>query len=685
MFTSRSLALLSLLLLTLELTHAQAPAPKGTHDITIDDYFTQADILQIASAPDFSHVAYTEGRWQKTTDDRKTDLWVVETAKPVAPRRLTFDRANDRSPQWSPDSKTIYFAGNRKRGDEKNPPYNGKTQVWRIGLGGGEPVAVTRVAEGIADFRLTGGGNSLHYITHGEAVTGPFQALRKEFKHIQYGHGIEKHSQVWRLDLRSFRAEKIVDDKRYIHEMAVSPDEGRLAMITAPDDKVISFEGKSRVDIYDSAKSKITPLPDKVFRADAPSPYAWLDKLAWSEDGNALAFNAVFDGYPAQIVVARWKNNRPDVFNLKRPAGVAVKGYGSPLQWRGKNELCFLGEEKGRVHLCSRDLGDDSFMTWTLGDVVVEGFSFPKQGRVAAVVMASPAHLPDIFTLNPAQGDRFRQLTNVNPQTDSWKMPKISVVSWKGANGDPVEGILELPPDYKKGERVPLVLSIHGGPTTASYFKQEYWIYGRTLLPARGIAVLCPNYRGSTGYGDKFLTDLIGRENDIEVEDILKGVDALVERGIADPDKIGVTGWSNGGYLTNCLIAKSTRFKAAISGAGIVDAIMEFGSNDEPAYAIAFKQGLPWTRPEKYHKASTTYHLDKIKTPTLIHVGANDDRCPPGHSRLLYRALKEYLNVPTELCVYPGEGHGLMAYKNRRAKLAWDIAWLDQYLLGKGK
>ncbi|HMF19901.1 MAG TPA: prolyl oligopeptidase family serine peptidase, partial [Gemmataceae bacterium] len=220
---------------------------------------------------------------------------------------------------------------------------------------------------------------------------------------------------------------------------------------------------------------------------------------------------------------------------------------------------------------------------------------------------------------------------------------------------------------------------------TASYFKQEYWIYGRTLLPARGIAVLCPNYRGSTGYGDKFLTDLIGRENDIEVEDILKGVDALVERGIADPDKIGVTGWSNGGYLTNCLIAKSTRFKAAISGAGIVDAIMEFGSNDEPAYAIAFKQGLPWTRPEKYHKASTTYHLDKIKTPTLIHVGANDDRCPPGHSRLLYRALKEYLNVPTELCVYPGEGHGLMAYKNRRAKLAWDIAWLDQYLLGKGK
>ena len=302
----------------------QAPAAKRTHDITIDDYFTQADIFQIARSPDELYVAYTEGRWQKTIDDRKTDLWVVGALSGTS-RRLTFDRANDRSPQWSPDSNTIYFAGNRKRGDEKNAPYNGKTQVWRIGLGGGEPVAITRVPEGIADFRLAGDGKSLYYITHGEAVTGPFQALRKEFKHIQYGHGIEKHSQVWKLDLQSFRAEKIVDDKRYIHEIAVTPDGRRLAMITAPDDKVVSFEGKSRVDIYDFTKKKITPLPDKVFRADAPSPYAWLDKLAWSTDGNSLAFNAVFDGYPARIVVARWKENGPEVFNFPRPPGVRVE------------------------------------------------------------------------------------------------------------------------------------------------------------------------------------------------------------------------------------------------------------------------------------------------------------------------------------------------------------------------
>jgi len=131
-----------------------------------------------------------------------------------------------------------------------------------------------------------------------------------------------------------------------------------------------------------------------------------------------------------------------------------------------------------------------------------------------------------------------------------------------------------------------------------------------------------------------------------------------VERGIADPKRLAVSGWSNGGYLTNCIITQTTRFKAAISGAGIIDAVMEWGSNDEPAYTMVFKKGFPWNSSEKYHKASPTYHLDKIRTPTLIHVGANDERCPPGHSRTLYRALKEYLNVPTELLVYPGEAHG---------------------------
>jgi dipeptidyl aminopeptidase/acylaminoacyl peptidase len=397
-----------------------------------------------------------------------------------------------------------------------------------------------------------------------------------------------------------------------------------------------------------------------------------------------LAFNAIFDGYPAEIVLTNLAGAQPVSFLLPRPAGMHIKGYGSPLQWR-QQELYFLGEEKARVRLIkAANLASDTkptFANLTPADVVVEGFHLAQASSKVIGILADPEHFPDLFdleaTIDPAGSPEFRRrLTRVNPQTASWKLPKLSVVSWKGAGGDTVEGILELPPDYQPGKKVPLVVEIHGGPTTASYFKLQYWIYGRTLLPAKGYAVLCPNYRGSTGYGDKFLTDLVGRENDLDVGDILKGVDSLVDQGIADLDRLAVTGWSNGGYQT-------TRFKAAISGAGIVDAAMEFGSNDEPAYTIVFKQGFPWSNPDRYHKASSTYALDKVRTPTLIHVGANDDRCPPAHSRMLYRALKEYINVPTELLVYPGEAHGLMKYRNRQAKLQWDLAWLERYVLGK--
>src|SRR5262249_16869201 len=176
------------------------------------------------------------------------------------------------------------------------------------------------------------------------------------------------------------------------------------------------------------------------------------------------------------------------------------------------------------------------------------------------------------------------------------------------------------------------------------YYRLEYDIWqGRTYLPARGYAVLHPNYRGSTGYGDGFLTDLVGNENDLDVQDILAGVDALVDRKIADPDRPAGGGWGNRGDLTTGLLSKTTRFKAASSGASIVDTVMQWGSNDEPAYMVALKGGLPWQKPDVYRRTSPTYQLNKVRTPTLIHVGGSDERCPPAHSRMLYRALKEYV------------------------------------------
>jgi dipeptidyl aminopeptidase/acylaminoacyl peptidase len=654
--------------------------PARDHDITVADYFTQAELFEVAVSPDGKWVAYSEGRWQESSNDRRSDLWIAEVATQQV-RRLTFDRASDHSLKWSADGKWLYFAGTRQRDGEKKPPYDGKTQVWRLPPRGAEPTAVTRVEGGIGQFELAGNGETIFYTTEKESIDGPWKEMKQRYKDLHYGDGINKFTRVWKLNLESWRAELVLDGRRVVREMAATPDGHRLALITTPDEKVVSFEGQSQVDIFDVRAKRSTTLPNKTFRADAPSPFGWLERLAWSPDGTELAFTVIFDGYPAEVLIAEWMNNEVLVRRLKRPEGLSLRGYGSPLQWRGQ-DLLFLGEEKARVRLCSaaevQGGKQGPIQVITPGDVQVQAFHFNDSGTKGVAIIGDASHLADVFLVE--KDTSSRRLTKVNPQSDRWKMPQVSLVSWKGAHGDPVEGILELPPDARPGEKLPLIVEIHGGPTMATYLAMQFWIYGRTLLPARGYAILSPNYRGSTGYGDHFLTELVGHENDIEVEDILKGVDALVERGIADPDRLGVMGWSNGGYLTNCLITKTTRFKAASSGASIVDTVLEWGSNDEPAYAISFKQGFPWSRPDNYRKTSPTYQLDKIRTPTLIHVGGSDERCPPSNSRMLYRALKEYVRVPTELLIYPGEPHGLATYQHRKAKMEWDLAWFEKYL-----
>ena len=670
------------LLVPLSSLHGQQPA--RAHDITTDDYFSLALLTQSQISPDGKRVAYSEARWQQSTGDRKSDLWVVD-AKSAKSQRLTFDRSNPRGLTWSADNKAVYFLANRKREAEKTAPYDGKTQVWRATLGG-SVAPVTQVAGGVEAFALTADSRYLFYLVHGDHLEDEWKELRDKHSQVEYGHGVNKLSQVWKLDLETWRPEKVIEDRRYVYEMALTPDGGKLAMITAPDDRVVNFEGKSRVDVWDAATGKIATIPDQCYRKDAASPYAWIEHVAIAPDGKTVAFNAIWDGHPCEIVLGHFKDGGWTSQLMRRPKTMSVRGYGSALAFVSNKELAFLVERQARVWLARyQDVhSDGSEISWgPAGDHVVSQFSHDAGGQTKAMVVSTPADFADIWIWDE-KGPR--RLTNIHAHTATWKLPTLSVVTWQGSNGDTVEGILELPPDYKQGDKVPLVVDIHGGPTTAYYFERMYhWFSGRTVLPAKGYAILQPNYRGSSGYGDKFLIDLVGKENDWDVQDILKGVDALVDKGIADPDRLAVMGWSNGGYLTNCCITHTTRFKAAISGAGIIDAVMEFGSNDEPAYSIVFKKGFPWTPGNAYQKASPSWQLDKIKTPTLIHVGGGDERCPPGHSRMLHRVLREYNQVPTELMVYPGEPHGLRKYNNIRAKLEWDQAWLERYVLGRGR
>jgi dipeptidyl aminopeptidase/acylaminoacyl peptidase len=666
------------LLLLLALALPAFAEPVRDHDITVDDYATIATITELAVSPDGKHVAYCEARWDTADDSRKTDLWVVGTDGKGKPTRLTGERANDRHPKWSHDGKAIYVLGNRKHAGETKPPYDGKSQVWRVPLDGGEPRAVTRVEGGIVEYDYAPQADALFYAVDASATDhDEFTHLREKYK-VEYPHGARKVSEVYRLDLQMWRTEKVTADNRYVREFAVTRDGKRVGMITAPDDTVIQSEGNSRVDVWDADTKKVT-VTDESWRKTAASPWPWLESLAWAPDGKRLAYCSIFDAYPAEVIIQRveggvWTANR-----LKRPEGKHVRGYGSPLKWRSNQTLLLLDETSALVFLHELDISTSAQVWFEVS--TISGFDANGTG-VLCLLGGGRGEFPQLHRSD----DVIEALVDPNRQVDNWKLPKVDFVKWKAPDGIEVGGILELPPDYKKGDKLPLVVGIHGGPTTSTTAALNYdALNGRLYFAAHGYAALYPNYRGSTGYGDKFVTDLIGHENDIEVKDILAGIQHLIKEGIADPDRVGVMGWSNGGYLTNCLITlkdSPVKFKAASSGAGIVDTVAEWGFNDEPAYPRVFKKGLPWETPDIYRKASPTYGLGNVTTPTLIHVGGADERCPPGHSRMLYRALKEYVKVPTELVVYPGEPHGLTKLSNRKAKMEWDLAWFDKYLKG---
>jgi len=672
--------LMNAVVLLFILAPVTSASPTRDHQITGEDYFTQVWLSSAVVSPDGRHVAYTEKRWDKVADKRLTELWVTETRSGDA-TRVTFDGGSKWAVQWSPDGKWLYYAGTQKKSDAKGAPYDGKVQVWRMPYAGGPSEPMTRVKGGVGHFKLSHDGEDLYYTTSTETVTAPWKGLKTAHSKVDYGHGVHDFNQVWTLDMRTWRTRKIADSGRVISHFAVSPDERRVAAITKPDETLLTGEGWSQIDVWTVATGAMTTVSPEGWRKDHPSPYGWLGALTWSADGDALATTVDFDGHPSELLVVQWRGENSTLTQLKRPDHVHVWGG---LHWRGKSrELVFIGEAKARRHIYSIDDVEDGeqgeFKQLTKGDVVVDHYSMDRKGRTLVAAIGTPTEPTDLRVIS--NSGAMKTITDANPQVATWMLPQVSIVSWQAEDGTTVEGILELPPGYKVEDGpLPMIVQIHGGPTSASTYRFQFWIYGRGIFAAKGYAVLSPNYRGSTGYGDTFMTQLVGRENDVEVSDILSGVDAMVARGIADPGKLGVTGWSNGGYLTNCLITKTTRFKAASSGAGVVHQVMQWAIEDTPGHVINYMEGLPWEKPKVYRDGSPLWDLSKVTTPTVIHMGEKDPRVPLAHAQTLYRGLHVYLGVDAELLVYPGAGHGLRTYSHRKAKLQWDITWFDHYL-----
>lgn len=674
--SSRRSVALALALGAAPLAHAEPDGP--THDIVPEDAFTLDAAYGLTVNRAGTRAVYVRSRWDEDADGRHAELWTLDT-RGRGNERLTFTEDGAGSPTFSPDDAWVYFTS---KGED------GKRQVFRVAPEGGTPQQVTRVEGGISDYALSADGDDLYLLSRDDTdADDAWAPLRSRFSDLEYVRRARTTATIHRLDLETWRQEPVWEVDRHVLEWAVSPDERKIAAITAPDAALVTHEGWSEITVYDVAAGTATDLEDGLWRDDAPSPYGWLLGLAWSDDSRALAHRVDFDGYPGETFVTEFAGDEPETWVIPRPREVTASG--GQVRWvPGTRELCFLGTEQARARLICHDKVQAGTVgrerTLPEGNVVVSDYAFSGDGRDLLLVAGTPERFPEIYRL-PARGRLLPvQLTTLNPHTADWRLPELRLVSWTAPDGATVEGILETPPGWTEADGpLPLLVSIHGGPTSYTPYMRRFRIYGQTSFAAKGWAMLSPNYRGSTGYGDAFLVQLVGRENDIEVNDILAGVDHLVAEGIADPDRLAVQGWSNGGYLTNALIATTDRFKAASSGAGVFDQTIQWALEDTPGHVINYMEGMPWEKAEHYREGSPLFHADRIVTPTIIHVGEFDERVPAAHARTLFRALDVYLDVPSELIVYPGAGHGLGKLSQRKAKLLWDHAWFAHWVLGE--
>ncbi len=678
----RRLALASLVLVQWLPIRAQESASKPAatpRNITIDDYFQIREVSQPEISPDGQWVAYAVRTRMLKEDKNEQRLWMVSThgGDPIP---LTAEGVSSSHPRWSPDGKYLAFLSARN---------NGKTQVWLLSRLGGEAAHLTDIPQGVDDFEWSPDSTRLVLILRDpkpedlEAAKDkdkdkpaakpktppPFVIDRLQFKRDTVGYLDRRRTHLYVFDVASKKSAQITSGDFDDSEPAWSPDGKQLAFSSNrstpdPDRTYNSDIWVAAADNSDKGKhlTQITtnPGPDR-------SP-------AWSPDGKWIAFISQTDLKAMiyathHLAIAPSSGGEAKVLTLAFDRSIRRPRFSSD----GRS-IYFIADDDGTENLCRIAVTGGEVMRPIGGPLVVASYSLSKDGAIAAQI--STLDRPDeIFLSNEKD---LTRLTKTNDALFSQlRLAQADYVHFKSKDGTSVSGYLYKPVDYAPGKKVPTLLNPHGGPV-GQYSASFYHL--AQLYAANGYAVLLPNPRGSSGYGQKFCEAIFADWGNKDFQDDMAMVDYAVAQGIADPDKLGVGGWSYGGMSTDFIIAQTTRFKAAISGAGI--ALMTSGyGHDQYIRDYDSELGRPWENKAVWEKISPYYRVNNITTPTLFMGGDVDWNVPIIGGEQMYQALKS-LGRTTELVVYPGEFHGFTTPSHIKDRLERYLAWYAHYVKG---
>jgi dipeptidyl aminopeptidase/acylaminoacyl peptidase len=665
---------------------------------TFDDVLNIKGIQGVTVSPDGRQVIYGVREWVADPDpstqprpqaddaslragkmESRSHLWKVPSDGSTAARQITFGEKGESQGQFSPDGKFISFVASRGAADAKS-------QVYVMAIEGGEAWKLTDAKESVQSYSWSPDSKSIAFVAT-DPRTAQEEADTKKRDDERVFEGDFRMQHAWVIDVDSKAATRITSGTDYTVQGAPSwaPDSKRFAFGAA----ATPMLRDNRRDVYVATLGQA----EQAVRIEKVSTNWGNDgSPRWSQDGKTIAWvgepntTAPMPDGTASGVVMQQRLMLYDV-NSKKIKDTLTPDFdsdaGNPVWTNEGTRVMFVTGKRAYNEAFAYDLTSGTYTQLTKNKTI-SGTAVSKDGKTIIVTMDAPDSATEIYATDPSFSS-LKRLTNTNPQLAGLQQGVTEVVTWKSSDSVEVEGVLLKPVGYEAGKRYPTLVVAHGGPAGAyvNGFRLG-GLEGGQVWAGKGWAVFYPNPRGSSNYGQKTLAANVNDWGGGDFKDIMTGVDALIARGISDPDKLAHIGWSYGGYMTAWTITQTTRYKAAMVGAGLTDMWSMYGTNDIPSVLIAYFGGIPnaATLP-LYLDRSAMSHIDKVTTPTLILHGAADERVPTGQAYELYRGLKDR-GKTTELVFYPREGHGFTEYYHQRDRMQRIYDWVTKYTLGSG-
>ena len=622
-------------------------------------------IGDVAVSPSGDRVAYTVTKavMNKSTSEYRTHIRVA-AADGSSDRAFTRGDESASNPAFSPDGS--YLAFTRSDGEA--------SQVFVLPLTGGEAMQVTDAETGVRSFQFSPDGSSIAY-----AMTEPKseeeKAREEEMRDVTIVDQEHRYAHLYTSDVKAHddstrRVQQLTGGDLHVRNVDWLPDGSALVFSHQPDPTINTGFLSADISRVPADSGAVVPVVQRPGVDDSPKV---------SPDGTTIAFTS-HGGAPEPVGLS-------DAFTIPVDGGAITKLAETPdrqaslVTWTPDGQALLVSELAGTTRTVMRlPANGDVPVCLVDREGVHGGAAVAADGSVMAFGFQTSDEPEEVF-ITSLSGNNRRQLSSVNEEIPRPEMGRTDVISWESTDGFTIEGLLTYPVGYESGDRVPLVVDVHGGPNSAHVqdFTGDRDIYMTQVFAQRGYAVLRPNVRGSAGYGKAFRYANVQDWGYGDLRDILTGVDSLIEDEVAHPDSLALMGWSYGGYMTSFAVTQTDRFQAASMGAGLPNLISMVGTTDIPDYLVAHMGGEYWEQLETYEKHSAMYRIETVTTPTQVLHGAQDDRVPTRQGQEMYQALKRR-GVETEMVIYPRTPHG-----PREPKLLMDVTpriltWFDRHL-----